>query len=207
MSELMVTADFKYFNGEAYMHIDQVAEILHKQKKHVMRDIKVIASARQKFLCGKFDEISTRRMQDFPDFKDIFNIDGVVVLNTYANGKVKDVYLNKEICELLQLYSDFRYALAMYYRWKELEEKNKAFTEIGKMLAGVTLSATKMFPLWEDRKEFYRRCMKYGLIDYEAGRYIATRKGVDLNFCVERERDGVQWVEYDVPKVMKVMCA
>lgn len=95
MSELMVSGEFKYFGGEAYMHVDKVAEILHKTKSNVIRDVKVIELSRKQYFNGEFNKISTRQLQKDYKKQRLEDVRGVIVTSYQQNSYVKDVFLTK----------------------------------------------------------------------------------------------------------------
>lgn len=113
--------------------------------------------------------------------------------------------VHEEFCDLLKIYSDFRYGVRLYKEWKVLREKVRIFEDIGRSLSGVTLSASKLFPRYEDRKAFLRLASKHGLIYHDGVMYRITEQGEKLGFGIMREIDDKEWIEYDVGKAIALI--
>lgn len=68
------------------------------------------------------NNFSTRRLRDLSDSIDVFSYDGVIVTKRSQNGGVAEILIGEEMCDLLRLYSDFRYSIALYREWKNIKK-------------------------------------------------------------------------------------
>ena len=121
MKEIAIKTDCMVnVDGVWYMDGRYVAKVLNKKFYHLIRDIKVIIQALEHLDNKGDNNFSTGRMRDLSDSVDIFSYDGVIVTKRSQNGGVAEILINEEMCDLLRLYSDFRYSIALYREWKRM---------------------------------------------------------------------------------------
>lgn len=111
---------FIQINGENYMDGRQVANILHKEFKHIVRDLKKIIAAVKEVDSNLSGDKDGPKM-DHVDLIDIFEVKGVIAKKD-NRGYVSEVLINEEYCNFLQMYSDFRYSVKLYREWQALKD-------------------------------------------------------------------------------------
>lgn len=114
MNELATKPEYMHeVSGNWYMDGRHVAEILGKEFKKIIRDLKTIIHMEQ--------NQEMVRNQDHSDSIDIFSVKGVVCTKD-ERGYVKDILINEHYCRLLLMYGDFRAVIRLNAEWEAMRE-------------------------------------------------------------------------------------
>jgi hypothetical protein len=115
---------FTLVNGEHYMNGRQVAEILNKKFKHIIRDLKTIRVMEEQIDSGEMHDKNAKEMvhhRDHADSIDVFSVNGIIAKKD-SRGYVKEILINRKYCDLLRMYSDFKFSIILYRKWEKLSE-------------------------------------------------------------------------------------
>lgn len=114
MNEMMNKPDYMVEkDGEYFMDGRHVAEIMGKEFKKIIRDLKTIVHMEQ--------NPEMRRNQDHSDLIDIFNVKGLICTKD-KRGYVKEILINEYYCRLLEMYGDFKAVIRMNHEWEAMRK-------------------------------------------------------------------------------------
>lgn len=114
MNELMNKPDYMVEkDGEYFMDGRHVAEIIGKEFKKIIRDLKTIVHMEQ--------NPEMVRNRDHADSINLFSVKGIVCIKD-ERGYIKDALINEHYCRLLEMYGDFKAVIRMNREWEAMRE-------------------------------------------------------------------------------------
>lgn len=120
----MNSKGFIQINGENYMDGRMVADILHKQFYHLIRDLKTIILMEDEIKSGELtaeNAKSSIHHRDRVDSIEVFSRKGLIA-KMRNKKQVSEIFINERYCTLLQMYSDFKYSIVLYDKWQTLKD-------------------------------------------------------------------------------------